>query len=75
MGSNERVSPTVDLIARVICVLVGAGLGAAAFIGHAGDGNPWLVGVLAAVSALALAAGTVGPRSVRLALVTWMPWF
>ena len=75
MESNEHVSPKLDVMARVICVLVGLAFGCLALLAHSGEAHFLLVAVLALVSVFNLVAGMIGPRSLRLALVTWMPWF
>lgn len=74
MKSTPKATPRLDWIARIICIVLGSGLAAAAWISHATDG-PLFARLLFGVGAAALlVAGTVAPQRVRMGLVAWLPW-
>ena len=74
MKNQSDVSPKADLFARSICLLSAAMLGAISFTAYSSDGHAlayWLSGLGAIVL---FAAGTFGPRNLRIGLVGWLPW-
>ena len=75
MNHDEKIAPRVDLIARIICSAVGFVLGACSFYAFSSNGLGILSWLLRLGAAVALFAGIFGPRSLRIGLVTWMPWF
>src|SRR3546814_15330007 len=75
MESTSEMPDRLDLFARIICIILGAVFAFAAWLAYTSSGPAivhWLCGVGAIVL---LTAGTFGPRSLRVGLVTWLPWF
>ena len=75
MKSQADIPPHVDRFARAICLVLALAFGAVAATAYSVDGHPvayWLCG---AGGLLFLVAGTVGPRNLRIGLLTWLPWF
>ena len=75
MSHDEKIAPRVDLFARLICLAVGSVLGVCSFYAFSSDGLGILTWLLGLGAAIVLFAGIFGPRSLRIGLVTWMPWF
>jgi hypothetical protein len=74
MEDSENIPPRVDLFARLICLVVGSMLAICAY--HAFSLSQYLLfWPLAVGAAVTLIAGFFGPRSLRIGLVSWMPWF
>ncbi|PPJ41641.1 hypothetical protein C0063_17675 [Pseudoxanthomonas sp. KAs_5_3] len=74
MKSTPEATPRLDWIARIICIVLGSGLAAGAWVACATD-VPLFARLLFGVGAAALfVAGTVAPQRVRMGLVAWLPW-
>ena len=75
MEGPDKIPPRVDLIARLICLAVGSGLAICSYYAFSSGGHGFLSWLLAFGATVTLIAGSLGPRSLRIGLVTWMPWF
>src|SRR3546814_1347826 len=72
MESTSEMTDRLDLFARIICIILGAVFAFVAWLAYTSSGPAivyWLCGVGAIVL---LTAGTFGPRSLRVGLVTWL---
>lgn len=73
--AEEYVPPLVDAFARAICVFSALLFGAGAFFAYSNQAHWAFIAVLAGATTTTLVAGTYGPRSFRIGLLTWLPWF
>lgn len=74
MKQTSDVTPRIDRFARLLCIVLGMLLAIATWIVYAGAGPAFAYGLCGFGAILFLMAGTVGPRGLRLGLVTWLPW-
>ena len=75
MEDSEKIPPRIDLVARIICLVVGSVLAICSYYAFSSNSHGVLSWLLAAGATVTLVAGTFGPRSLRIGLVIWMPWF
>ena len=72
---STQSSPHIDLFARVVCLIGGVLFAMGAGLAYSPSNFSGLFMFLSAVAAVHLVAGIAGPRKLRTAIVSWLPWF
>lgn len=72
--SDDDIPPRIDLFARLLCLLLAPVFGAVAAEAWRSGAHALVYWLCGAVALLLLAAGTVGPRRLRVGLLHLLPW-
>jgi hypothetical protein len=74
MDSDGKISLRMDLIARALCLLFGVLFSIGALLSYSANEFSVLFLVLFILAMINIMAGTVGPRSLRIAIVSVFPF-